>query len=180
MLKSNTLLLRAIEPEDLEQMYQWENNPEIWHLGRTLSPFSKYSIKEYIDHLDQDIYSARQLRFVIQLVNEQSKSIGYIDLYEFDPMNRRAGVGILIGDEEERRKQYANDALGLLIQYAFNLLHIHQLFCYIPVNNYPSIRLFTKNGFREAGIMKDWLLISNQWVNVVIMQLISEYHDLEG
>jgi diamine N-acetyltransferase len=173
MLRSENLLLRAIEPSDLELMHQWENNPAIWHLGRTVSPFSKYSIEEYIRHVEHDIFTTRQLRFVIEQLREPRKTIGYIDLYEFDPLHRRAGVGVLIGDEAERRKRNASEALRTLIHYSFRILNLRQLFCFIPENNFPSKTLFGNNGFKEAGILQDWLLVSGEWIPVVIMQLIN-------
>ncbi len=173
MLRSENLLLRAIEPSDLDLMHEWENNPAIWHLGRTVSPFSKFSLEEYIRHVEQDIYATRQLRFVIEQLNDSKKTIGYIDLYEFDPLHRRAGVGILIGDESERRKRYASEALRTLIHYSFNFLNLRQLFCFIPENNFPSKTLFGNNGFKEAGILQDWLLVSGEWIPVIVMQLIN-------
>lgn len=178
MLRSENLLLRAIEPSDLDLMYRWENNPDIWHLGQTVSPFSKYSIEEYIRHTEKDIYAARQLRLVIEKHKELRKTIGYIDLYDFDPLHRRAGVGILIGDEAERRKHYASEALRLLIHYGFNILNLRQLFCFIPENNFPSKVLFSKNGFKEAGILQDWLLVAGKWIPVIVMQLIN--HEMES
>jgi diamine N-acetyltransferase len=173
MLKAEKVQLRAVEPEDLELMHQWENDPELWHLGRTVSPYSRYCLQEYIRTMEQDIYSARQLRFVIEQLHDEKKAIGYVDLYEFDPRHLRAGVGILIGDVSERKKHYATEALQILVRYSFRILHLRQLFCYIPENNQPSLRLFAGNGFRKAGVMKDWLLVDGKWIPVVIMQRIN-------
>lgn len=173
MLKGASLKLRAVEPKDLDVMYQWENDSENWKVSGTVSPFSKYTLEEYIKSCENDIYSNRQLRLAIDL-NDVTKTIGYIDLFEFDPQHRRAGVGILIGDKSERKKNYAKEALHLLINYAFNSLNLHQIFCNIPVTNRASLRLFTNAGFKESGILKDWIMSQGEWEQVIIMQLINE------
>ncbi|MFI5218867.1 MAG: GNAT family N-acetyltransferase [Bacteroidia bacterium] len=173
MLTGNSIKLRAIEPKDLDLMYHWENDTTIWNVSGTISPFSKYTLEEYIKTCQSDIYSNRQLRFAIDL-NDSSKTIGYIDLFEFDPQHRRAGVGILIGDQAERKKSFAKESLSLLIDYAFNTLNLHQLYCNIPETNHASLRLFSSSGFKEAGILKDWIMNHGDWQQVIVMQLINE------
>lgn len=173
MLTGDLIKLRPIEPKDLELMYAWENDTDVWKVSGTVSPFSQYTIEEYIKTCQNDIYANRQLRMAID-ISDSKKTIGYIDLFEFNPQHRRAGVGILIGDKNERKKSYAKEALHLLINYAFNTLNLHQLFCNIPESNFASNRLFTSSGFKEAGIMKDWIMNNGAWEQVIVMQMINE------
>ena len=42
MLKGEYIQLRALEPSDLEVLYQWENDINIWKVSQTLAPFSKH------------------------------------------------------------------------------------------------------------------------------------------
>jgi diamine N-acetyltransferase len=102
----------------------------------------------------------------------QSKTIGSIDIFDFDPANRRAGVGILI-DKNFRNKGYASAALELLIDYCFNTLNLHQLFCNITPDNKISISLFKKNRFKIIGLKKDWLLVNKKWTHEYLLQLIN-------
>ena len=163
--------LRALEPLDLEELYKWENNPEIWQLGQTLKPFSKDILEKYIQTAHLDIYETRQVRFVIYKIKKPGNPVGFIDLYDFDPQHQRAGVGILIGDVSERKQGYAHEALQLLFQYAFEILMLHQLFCSIPASNEPSIHLFTKAGFTKTGIRKDWTKTKTGWETEYFYQL---------
>jgi diamine N-acetyltransferase len=174
MLQGSMVRLRAIEPSDLELMYDWENDTEIWKVSGTVSPYSKYTLEEYIKTCEKDIYANRQLRFAIELLDHTRQTVGLIDLFEFDPQHRKAGVGILIGDRGQRRKHYAREALGLLVDYAFHHLNLHQLYCQVPESNQASLRLFASAGFREAGILKDWVFAKNTWEHVVWLQLINE------
>jgi diamine N-acetyltransferase len=164
--------LRALEPSDLELLYQWENNPDVWSVSQTIAPFSKYTLKEFVRHLSQDIYTAKQLRL---MVDEQSskQTVGIVDLFSIDPLNLRAGIGILIVPDF-RRKGYASEALQLIINHAFKRLHLHQLYCNVMVNNEASLRLFARAGFTIAGTKKDWQLTPKGFVDECILQRLNE------
>ncbi|MCU0456736.1 MAG: GNAT family N-acetyltransferase [Bacteroidales bacterium] len=168
--------LRSLEPEDLELLYEWENNEAYWIISNTTVPFSKYTLKRYLENSHKNIYEAGQLRLMIELADEK-KAIGTIDLFDFDPFHKRAGLGILIADEKERRKGYASMALRALTSYCFSTLQLHQLYCNILSNNCESIELFRKLGFVEVGIKKDWIRTSQGWLDEHMFQLISTEKD---
>ncbi len=165
--------IRALEPEDVETLYQWENDQQIWHLSNTITPMSRFTLEQYVLNAGQDLYATRQMRLMIDLVKPENgrTTIGSIDLFEFEPAHRRAGVGILI-HEDFRGKGYASEALSLLINYAFETLHMHQLFCNISTDNPESIRLFESKGFSLVGTKKEWNLIRNRWFDESMFQLI--------
>jgi len=169
------LLLRAPEPADIDLLFRWENDTRIWHLSNTLAPFSRFAIEQFVLNSDKDIFASRQLRLMIDWhsAGSEIKTIGSIDLFEFDPYHKRAGIGILI-DESSRRHGFAFEALNLLIEYCFNTLNLHQVFCSIEQNNIESINLFTKAGFVKCGIKKDWLLRDGKWTDELMFQLIKK------
>ncbi|PCJ88436.1 MAG: GNAT family N-acetyltransferase [Flavobacteriales bacterium] len=171
MLTSEKIKLRALEPADVEVLYQWENSPEIWQVSGTVIPFSRETLRKYIETA-ADIYADKQFRFVICL-NDSEKPIGCIDLFEFDVKNQRAGIGILIAEQEERGKGYASDAIQLLINYSFSHLHLHQLFCNIAKGNEISLKLFEKYEFEKISVKKDWLKTENGWLDEHFLQLIN-------
>jgi diamine N-acetyltransferase len=164
--------LRALEPEDLELLYEWENNSTYWIISNTVTPFSKYTLKRYMENSHKSIYETGQLRLMIEIISEK-KTIGTIDIFDFDPFHKRAGIGILIADEKQRRKGYASMALKCLIEYCFGTLQLHQLYCSILANNCESMDLFRKQGFAQAGIKKEWVKTSNGYMDEHIFQLIN-------
>jgi len=173
ILKGTLVQLRAIEPADLDFIFRMENDPTIWKVGNTLIPFSRYQLEQYILTTQHDFYVEKQLRLMIgiPLPDEGKKTIGMIDLYDFDPHHERAGVGILVLPEE-REKGYALDALQVLIRYSFSILNLHMLHCNITVDNTPSIRLFEKAGFSQCGLKKEWRYMDNRWMDELMFQLI--------
>jgi len=175
MLKNENIELRALEPSDVDLLYQWENNDEVWHLSNTVTPFSRFVLEQYVMNSTQDIFTTKQLRLMIDKSDESKRktTFGSIDLFDFDPANKRAGIGILI-IKEERRKGFASIALNLLVGYCFNILQLHQVYCNITTDNVASLNLFKKHNFEIIGIKKDWLRIKGKWVDEYILQLVSE------
>ena len=170
-LKGKHIYLRALEPEDLEFVHAIENDESLWHLSNTQTPFSKYVIKEYLEAAHKDIYEAKQLRLVIS--NNEDQALGLIDIFDFDFMNKRAGIGILIKGEQHRGKGIGAEALRLLIKYCFTHLQLHQLYCNISEENDASLKLFTKQGFQKVGLKKDWTFKNNNFHNEYLLQLIN-------
>jgi diamine N-acetyltransferase len=171
-MKYEKIRLRALEPEDLELLYEWENNNAYWDISNTVSPFSKYTLKRYLENSHKNIYEIGQLRLMIDHI-EDKISIGTIDIFDFDPFHKRAGLGILIANEAYRRKGYASMSLTCLTAYCFKTLQLHQLYCNILSNNTESMDLFKKQGFIQTGIKKDWIKTSDGYLDEFIFQLIS-------
>ncbi|WP_104736128.1 GNAT family N-acetyltransferase [Hanstruepera ponticola] len=169
-LKGEHIYLRALEPEDLEFIYAVENDETLWELSNTQTPYSRYLIKEYLENAYKDIYEVKQLRLVISDFEDQA--LGLIDLFDFDFKNKRAGIGILIKSESDRQKGFGKEALKLLINYCFNQLQLHQLYCNISENNNMSVQLFKNQGFVPVGLKRDWNFNGNTFENEYLLQLI--------
>jgi len=171
-MKYKKIRLRALEPEDLELLYDWENNDSYWTISNTLTPFSKYTLKRYLENSHKNIYESGQLRLMIDHIPDQV-TIGTIDIFDFDPFHKRAGLGILIANETYRRKGYASMSMICLIEYCFKTLQVHQLYCNILENNCESMDLFKKQGFVQTGIKKDWIKTSEGYLDEYLFQLIN-------
>jgi diamine N-acetyltransferase len=171
-LKGNSIYLRALEPEDLEFIYKIENDESIWNVSNTQTPYSRFLIKQYLENAHQDIYEAKQLRLTICL-NDTNEAIGLIDLFDFDPANNRAGIGIIIHKKNNRESGIGSEALRLLISYSFAHLQLNQLYANIGTENEISIGLFTKFGFELIGIKKQWNKVNNKYLDEALYQLIN-------
>lgn len=170
-LKGNNVLLRALEPEDLEFVLEVENTEDFWEISATRVPYSRYLIKKYIQNSHRDIYEVKQLRLMI--CDLEGKSLGMIDIFDLDPKDRKAALGILIASEGHRRKGYGGEVLSLVSNYCFSHLGLHQVYANVTADNESSIRLFEKCGFQKAGVKKDWVLINGKFKDEVLYQLIN-------
>lgn len=170
-LKGENIYLRALEPEDLAFIHTIENDETIWEISNTQTPYSKFLIKQYLEQVHKDIFEVKQLRLVISTYKDEA--IGMIDIFDFDFKNKRAGIGILVKEPNDRAKGYGKEALKLLINYSFTHLDLHQLYCNISEENETSIKLFTNQGFHKIGLKKEWNYINGSYKNEYLFQLIN-------
>lgn len=171
-LQGKQIYLRALEPEDLSFLYRLENNTEIWEISGTTTPYSKHVLQLYLDNAYRDIYDVKQLRLCI--CNKDKEVVGLIDLFDFDPKNRRAGLGIVVLEDAQRNKGFGADAIRLLIKYAFSVLSLRQLYANVTEDNLASIHLFEKLGFKRVGTKKDWIFSNGTYKNEILFQKITD------
>ena len=171
-LEGKTIRLRAVEPSDIDLMYAWENDCTIWPVSGTTEPFARHQLERFIEQqLDADIFRNGQLRLIVETQSDR-KAVGAIDLFEFDPVSRRAGIGILIYEQSERGRGYASDTLETLCRYTRDTLRMHQLWCNVGAGNEASLRLFRSAGFTEIGTKRDWQWHPDGYQDEVMLQKI--------
>jgi len=170
VLQGEHIHLRAIEPEDIDFLFDTENDASFWEVSNTQTPFSRHLLEQYIANSHLDIYEAKQLRLIITK-NSTNESVGMIDLFDFNPQHHRAGIGIIVA-KTAQQKGYASDALALLIPYCFETLQLHQLFANITSDNKNSLALFEKQAFTAVGTKKEWIHSNGTFKDEILLQLI--------
>ena len=164
------VILRALEPEDVAPLYEWENLDESFLTGDKAAPYSLQQLTDYVLNYDADIFSARQLRLMITDA-ETRESVGCVDLYDFDPVNSRAGVGIIIAPGL-RKHGYGASALASLASYCRDVLSIHQLYAIVGADNHPSRTLFESCGYKISGRLRSWLRRAGKYSDAYFYQLL--------
>lgn len=173
-LQGKKVYLRALEPEDLDFVHEIENNEDFWEISSTQSPYSKFLIRQYIENAHRDIFDIKQLRLVI--CTKRGRQLGLIDVYDLEPRDKRAALGILIADKKDRKKGFGSESLSLLCDYCFTHLGLHQVYANVTAENKDSMRVFEKNGFRKIGLKKDWTLFNGEYKDEWLYQLINNVH----
>ncbi|RZP12377.1 MAG: N-acetyltransferase [Flavobacteriales bacterium] len=165
----NKINLRALELDDLEFLFKIENDSKFQKISSSILPFSKHYLEKYIMESNLDIFLEKQFRFVISI--ENNNPIGLIDLFDFDPINHRAGIGIVIINTH-RKKGYALESVKLIEDISKKDLQIHQLYVSVGVDNKSSLNLFKKLGYLEIGVKKDWNYVNGQYIDELLFQKI--------
>ena len=169
-LEGELTRLRALEAEDVDLLYVWENDPAVWGDSGTLAPFSRHTLRRFLDEQRFDLYAARQLRLVVETLD--GRAVGLVDLFEFEPVDLRAGIGILIHGAGDRGRGFASDALDVLCRYARQVLGLHQLWCSVAPDNAASLTLFRRAGFVECGRKREWRRTPDGWADELLLQKI--------
>lgn len=167
-LQQGDIVLRALEPDDVELLYKWENHPDVWKVSNTRTPLSKFALANYIQCADKDIWEIREMRLII--TDFENNALGTLELFEFDPYHSRAGVGVMIFEQSDRRKGTASEALTLLFDYCKNELGINQVYANVSEANLASLNLFKSLEFLLVGVKKNWLRTPTGWENEHMLQ----------
>ncbi|MDO4319500.1 MAG: GNAT family protein [Bacteroidales bacterium] len=164
------VILRAPEDADVDRIFMWENDRNMWESSPTCAPVSRLQVWQYIQNYDADPLRAGELR-LIAVDSENRLPAGHVDLFEIDSHSRRAGVAVYV-DPSKRRQGYGLAILTAIADYARMQLDLHQLWAHIAVDNSMSLALFKAAGYRPAGRLRSWLLRDARWVDVLIWQLL--------
>jgi Acetyltransferases, including N-acetylases of ribosomal proteins len=167
-LMNDRIYLRAVEPEDMDTMYEMENDPSMWDISNFTVPYSRYVLRQYIENSQCDVFADKQLRLMI-VGRLNNKVLGTIDITDFVPLHSRGEVGIAV-HKDYRQQGYATDALKLLCEYAFDFLSLTQLYAHVAVDNEACVKLFTSCGFVQCGLLKSWLQIEGRYKDVALFQ----------
>lgn len=158
----NQVQLRKLEPTDVIYLYQWENDGAAWADGSNHNPLSQQDLRDYIASTTGDIYKDGQLRLIIVA---DDLTVGCIDLFDFDPRNRRAALGMYIAPEY-RGKWIGYQALEQLETIAFDHLNLRVLYAVIATNNIPCSSLYRRAGYQPSSLLPSWTLESDavMWI----------------
>lgn len=169
--------LRAMEPEDLDFLYAMENDKEVWDVGCTNVPYSRYVLHDYIANASNDIYADGQVRMVME--DRSGNRVGLVDVFNFDASNRRAEVSVVVMTEY-RGRGLARDAVRQVCHYALRTLHLHQLYAIIATDNMASQQLFSETGFTGRNVLKEWLFDGMTYKDAIVMQKIFKKKELKS
>ena len=169
--------LRKLEPSDLPFLYQWENDASVWADGSNHNPLSQQDLRDYIESTTGDIYKDGQLRLIIHSSSESvcqqsglsgeaglssvspqdGLTLGCVDLFDFDPRNRRAAIGMYIAPQY-RGQGIGREAVRLLEEYAFDFLHLRIIYAIISTSNTACSELYRQAGYTPSSVLPSWTL----------------------
>lgn len=157
------IALRLPVMSDAQTVLSWENNPENWEVSDNDSPYSIEDIERLIESF-RDVNYPSQLRFMI---HSNEFLLGAVDIFDINYEKKSGAIGILIAENEFRRKGYATKALELVEEEAIKL-GINRLSALIHRENEKSRRLFEKMGYLisskvESGGNANSILVE-KWV----------------
>lgn len=158
-LQNDTLLLRAVELSDVDTLYRWENDTSQWATANTHAPYSRQQLWNYANDYDGNIYAHGSIRFIV-CQKADGKAIGTIDIYDFDPANMHATIGVYISTAH-RGKGYGVQALQIATFYAQQCIGMKQLIAIAAADNAASQAMLVKAGYNHCGTLPHWLRSGN-------------------
>lgn len=153
-IKSKQLILRSIQLKDLDFLFEVENDTNYFHLSDSFGPYTHEQLANYIQSASTSIAQAKQYRFVIATVDDMP--IGFLDLYDYDAVNKTVGLGIIIYNKSFRNKGFAKKAITLVTDYCFYKLALKYIEVAVLATNENSLLLFKSLGFIKYNEKAVW------------------------
>lgn len=170
IIKGDKFRLRKAEKSDVQTIFQWENDVENWFVSNTIAPYTLKDIEDFILNRN-DVFISGQMRFIIEI--DDSVSVGCVDLFDFNPKNRRIGLGILV-DNKHRGKGYGKQAVKMATEFAVSSLEVRGVYAEVAEGNLSSQRIFEASGFEKTGLKQDWLWDGQRFQNQIFYQFLDK------
>ncbi|MDK2123290.1 GNAT family N-acetyltransferase [Parachitinimonas caeni] len=168
--RGNTLLLRAISPDDSAWLAKTYANTEFVTLYcSTVNAVDEDTIRQSL--IERDKLSPEQVGFIeYVIVHPKFDRIGLVTLGNYSPLHSRAEFLIGIVDPAHRHSMFSVEATLLTLDLAFNAYHLNKIFTYVYGYNEYSERNTVKFGFRQEGLLKEhhFCQIENRFVDLYI------------
>jgi diamine N-acetyltransferase len=145
MLGGSLVYLRPAERTDIPLFVRWLSDARTTRNLAFRSPLGIALEEQWFDDLLQH-HGRDRWHFVICLLGD-GRPVGSLDLHAIDYTSGGAGLGIQVGDPGDRSKGYGADALGVLLDFAFDQLRLERVWLDVYASNPDARRLYERVGF---------------------------------
>ncbi|MCL2557644.1 MAG: GNAT family N-acetyltransferase [Treponema sp.] len=165
--------LSSVNPEDAPLFAKWGNDPEV---AITLGAYPQMrSLASERKTLEETGESWHDFAIVLK---ENDELLGGARLMGIDRINRRATLGLFIGEAERRGKGYGAEAIGLVLSYGFDVLNLNNVMLYVHSDNAQGIACYQKAGFKEIGRRREAIIRGELFLDDVCMDILArEYKE---
>ena len=178
MLEGTLVRLRALESTDLERAYTWINDREVTHYPAARFPLSLADERRWLEEGPTNS-SAGGVRLAIE--TKEGVHIGNMDLHRVHAEDRKAGLGIMIGEKDYWSNGYGGDAIVTLLRFAFHEMNLNRVWLHVFEFNERARASYKKCGFREEGRLRQHYYAEGRYWDVFVMaNLRDEFEALHG
>jgi len=169
MIKGKRVILRPVEERDLPLLARWRNAPENRRLF--FSPFliNPGGQKKWYEELLAD-----RSRIMMMVDTLEGQTVGMMGLDKIDWRNQEAETGQILFDPDQRGRGYAEEAMCLGLDYAFDELNLHRVYAVVYASNRAIIEFDKFFGFQEEGVLRQAVFSGGKFQDKVILGLLRD------
>lgn len=149
---TDKIFIRDVQPSDHPFILKWENDPLNWAVSETKKEYTFEEIQALIASA-VNFNESNQKRWVISTMDQ--RPIGTIDVFQGDFKKGEVGIGVLIADEMDRKKGFAQQAVLQVIDRCIIDYNLYNFFADVHDTNQASKALFIKCGFEPVTQVND-------------------------
>ncbi len=177
MLEGKLVNLRALEPSDLDREFQWVNDTDVTRYVSMRYPVSKAEEERWLNNRPANDFG----NTVLAIETKDGVHIGNIGLHEGQAENRKATLGIMIGDKDYWSNGYGSDAIVTLLRFAFHEQNMNRVWLHVYEFNERAIACYKKCGFVIEGTLRENSYRDGRYVDTITMGILrSEFEALHG
>ena len=173
MLTSNRIKLRAIEESDLPAIATWRSDPQVYEYFYEFLPISARQQRNWFE---KQLADTSEINLVV--ANTTGEAIGTVSIYHIDRRNRKAEWGrLIIGDPNSRSAGVGAEVEALVLEYSFEHLNLHKLYCEVLKDNEKVVSMHKKFGFHQEGLLRNHIFKGGQYADVILLSMLdTEYY----
>ena len=178
MLEGTLVRLRPLEPADLEREYRWINDREVTRYLAARYPIAMEQEERWLRELPANDFT-HGVRLAIE--TKDGVHIGNLDLHQPNVEDRKAGLGIMIGDKDYWSNGYGTDAIVTLLRFGFEQMNLHRVWLHVFEFNERAIACYKKCGFQIEGRLREHRYSEGRYWDVFVMAILrDEFEALHG
>jgi RimJ/RimL family protein N-acetyltransferase len=171
-LRTDRLVLRALEETDGEAFYEVFSDPETMRYWSG-TPVGDQAEAQALLRREFALLDGGDCQTWAVALPDSDRLIGKISLFGISGQNRRAEIGYIL-----RRDQWGrglmSEALAVVLDHAFDEVGLHRIEADTDPANRPSLALLEKFGFRREGLFRDRWCIGGRWHDSAMLGLLEE------
>lgn len=179
MLTGKLVKLRPLEMSDLERYLAWINDPEVTRfLDGARYPISRADEEAW---LAGAVHRTRPPDIVLAIETlEERRHIGSVSLQQVHAEDRKAALGIMIGDRSCWDRGYGADAILALLRFAFDEMNLNRVWLEVDEDNRRAIACYRKCGFREEGRLRSDRFRAGRYCDTLVMGVLADEFPATG
>jgi diamine N-acetyltransferase len=172
VIRGRLTVLRAIEREDLDDLWRWANDDAVMHYWA--EPYSVVSREELASRYEAGLGGPTGRAHWLLITTHDGEAIGRIGYVELDRRNRHAEIALQIGEPGYWGRGYGSDALLAFLGYLFHQLNLHKVWLRVEAFNARAQRAYEKCGFRRDGVFREHTYLGGRYYDSLIMAITEE------
>ena len=179
MLEGQQVRLRPREVSDLERAYTWINDRDVARfLDSGRYPISRADERRWLEERRTNSFATG---VGLAIETKDGAHIGNIDLMRVRPEDRKAGLGVMIGEKGYWSNGYGADAIVVLLRFAFGEMNLHRVWLTVDASNGRAVACYQKCGFQEeARLRQERYRAGRYWDTLSMGILHDEFDALHG
>ncbi|MGE5474844.1 MAG: GNAT family N-acetyltransferase [Ignavibacteriales bacterium] len=172
MIKSEKVVIRPAERNDLELIQKWYNDDEVMYWASGARPDMMVSMDFLEEVWLEKSFTDYSVRMMIETI--EGNSIGIIGFRDLNQQERRCRMLIFIGEKDYWGKGYGTDAIKGFLKFLFKRWNLNRVEADTWEGNHRAVEAYKKCGFKEEGRLRKARYVDGEYKDEIILGILKD------